>query len=614
MLSDSAKQIYSNAIKSWRPPAKLTLSQWADTYGYLSPESSAIPGRWSTLPYQREIMDTFTDPSVEKITFMKSARIGYTKILGHAIGYHVHQDPCTILLVQPTVEDAQGYSKDEIAPMLRDTPVLHGLVADARSRDSDNVILKKGYPGGSLIMVGANSPRGFRRISARIVLFDEVDGYPPGGAGSEGDQIMLGTRRTEYFWNRKIVLGSTPTVKGISRIEDSYEQSDQRKYFVPCPFCGHMQVLKWQRITWPAGKTEQAKYECESCNQLIPHSKKRWMVENGQWRATKPFNGHAGFHIWAAYSFSPNATWPKLAEEREAIGKDTQKLRTFINTVLGEAWEDHGSQPDWSVLAARCEPYKFLSVPENAHVLSAGVDVQDNRLAVIVRAWGQSEESWLVYWGEIYGDPGQTQVWSELDELLNRRYEHASGAQLTIKSVCIDSGGHHTQTVYNWARTRAPLVVPIKGRNGPQIIGSPKFIDVNWKGSTIKRGVQLWFVGSDTAKQTIYSRLQQSEPGPGTYHWPIGLGDDYFTQLTAEKLITRYSKGYPHQEWVMTGPHNETLDCECYALAAAIRIGVHRMNFENVQHVKPNTDQNQQPKTQRPPAPRKVARSNWMSR
>jgi phage terminase large subunit GpA-like protein len=615
MLSSTAQNIWSQAVATWKPPAKMTLSQWADTFGYLSPESSAAPGRWRTLPYQKEIMDAFTDPAVERITLMKSARVGYTKIINHAIGYHIHQDPCPILCVQPTIEDAQGYSKDEIAPMLRDTEVLNGLVADARSRDSDNTILKKNFSGGTLIMVGANSARGFRRISARIVLFDETDGYPPGGAGAEGDQIMLGIRRSEYFWNRKIVLGSTPTIKGISKIEDSYEQSDQRKYFVPCPLCGHMQVLKWRRITWPAGKPEQAAYECESCENLIAHSKKRWMVENGQWRATKPFNGHAGFHIWAAYSYSPNATWAKLAKEREQIGKDKQKLQTFINTVLGESWEEQGSQPDWAALKARCEQYQFLTVPENGYILTAGVDVQDNRLAVIIRAWGKGEESWLVFWGEIYGDPGQPQVWSDLDELLNRNYEHASGANLQIVSAAIDSGGHHTQAVYNFARTRVPKVFPIKGQSqaGKPVIGRPSKVDVNWKGAVIKSGVQLWPVGSDTAKSAIYARLQQNESGPGTYHWPIGLDDDYFVQLTAEKLITRYSKaGYPKQEWVKTGPRNEALDCEVYAYAAANRIGISRIDFDKFKHVKPNTEA--PINHTKPKAKRRVARSNWMSR
>ncbi|BBO92062.1 phage terminase large subunit family protein [Desulfosarcina ovata] len=612
MLSDSAKAVYARAIATWAPPPVLSLSQWADQHAFLSPESAAEPGKWHTLPYQRGIMDAITDPSVERITMMKSARVGYTKIVNHAIGYHIHQDPCPILLVQPTIEDAQGYSKDEIAPMVRDTPVLRPLVADARTRDSDNTILKKSFPGGTLIMVGANSPRGFRRISARIVLFDEVDGYPPGGAGSEGDQIMLGIRRSEYYWNRKIVLGSTPTVAGISRIEDSFKSSDQRHYFVPCPFCGHMQVLRWKGIKWPPGEPEKAAYECESCQQLIPHSRKRWMVEHGEWRATKPFNGHAGFHIWAAYSYSPNATWAKLAEEREQVGKDRQKLQTFINTVLGESWEDRGSQPDWTVLKARCEPYQPMTIPHGGYVLTCGVDCHKNRLNVIIRAWGEAEESWLVYAGEIFGDIATDAPWNELDALINRPFRHVSCADLHVVYAAIDSGDF-SQIVYNFSRTRAPRVFPVKGQSqaNKPILGRPTNQDINYNGRIIKNGIQLWPVGSSNAKTTIYSRLQLTE-GPGSYHWYIGASDDYFEQLTGEKQITTYSNGYPVQVWKMIRD-NHFLDCEVYAYAAAIRAGVQRIDFNSIQLPQRQPEQVQNSHNKKRPVPT-VARSKWMSR
>ena len=221
------------AFEAFRPPKKLSLSEWADEYAYLSAESSAEGGRWRTLPYQKGIMDAITDPSIEQVTVMKSARVGYSKILNHVIGYHIHQDPCPMMIVQPTIEDATGYSKEEISPMLRDTPCLQGLVSDPKSKDGENTLLQKKFPGGTLGLVGANSARGFRRVSRRIVLFDEVDGYPP-SAGTEGDQIKLGIRRAEWYWNKKIVAGSTPTVEDFSRIEKLFSESDQRRYFCPC--------------------------------------------------------------------------------------------------------------------------------------------------------------------------------------------------------------------------------------------------------------------------------------------------------------------------------------------------------------------------------------------
>jgi phage terminase large subunit GpA-like protein len=243
------ERLWTYTCAMYRPPPKLSLRQWADAYAYLSPESSADSGKWRTIPYQSGIMDAITNPSIERITVMKSARVGYTKIINHVIGYHAHHDPCPILVVQPTLEDAQGYSNDEIAPMLRDTPVLNGVFSESKSKSSDNTILKKLFPGGQLLIIGANSARGFRRASMHIVIFDETDGYPP-SAGPEGDQIKLGIRRTEYYPNRKIIEGSTPTLAGASRIEKSFHAAQQRLYYyVPCPHCGVKHHLKWANIT-----------------------------------------------------------------------------------------------------------------------------------------------------------------------------------------------------------------------------------------------------------------------------------------------------------------------------------------------------------------------------
>jgi Phage terminase large subunit (GpA)/impB/mucB/samB family/IMS family HHH motif len=228
------------------PPPMLTVSAWADQYAHLSPETSSSPGKFKSFAYQRGIMDAVSDPGVTQITVMKSARIGYTKCLDNIVGYFIHQDPSPMLIVQPRVEDAEDYSRTEIEPILRDTPVLAAITGELRSKDSSQRIVKRTFRNGSSVsFVGANSPSGLRRITARIVCFDEVDGFPVQGAGSEGDQITLGIKRTETFWNSRTILGSTPTIKGIRRIEKAWEESDQRRYYVPCPHCGATQVLKW---------------------------------------------------------------------------------------------------------------------------------------------------------------------------------------------------------------------------------------------------------------------------------------------------------------------------------------------------------------------------------
>lgn len=572
-----ASELVQEALAAFRPPEKLTLSQWADRFAFLSAESSAEAGRWHTLPYQKGIMDAVTDPRVEQITVMKSARVGYTKILNHTIGFHIHQDPCPMMLVQPTLDDAQGYSKEEIAPMIRDTPVLAGLVSDAKAKDGANTILQKSFPGGTLSLVGANSARGFRRVSRRIVLFDEVDGYPP-SAGTEGDQIKLGIRRSEYYWNRKIIAGSTPTVKDFSRIERMYGETDQRRYFVPCPDCGHMQYLKWANIRWVDNDPSTAAYACEGCGVLIPHSKKRWMVERGEWRATAPGNGrHIGFHIWAAYSYSPNATWPHLVEEFLEAKTNPEALKTWVNTVLGETWEeDYASKVGADALLERCEDYEPNVIPAGGLALVIGVDVQDNRLAVGAYAVGRDEELWLVHHAEIYGDPARAEVWKQLDELVLRPWPHELGVELRPDLVAIDSGGHMTNEVYQYARERqAQGVIAIKGQSqrGKPPIGKASKVDVSASGRTLKRGAQVFPVGTDTIKTTLFGRLRHNEPGPGYIHFHRGATTDYFEQLTAEKQVLRFVKGFPVREWVKKpSARNEALDCLVYAYCA-----IHRM-------------------------------------
>ena len=576
---NNAQKLRNKAYLAFKPPKKMTLSEWADSHAYLSSESSAEGGRWHTLPYQKGIMDAVTDPKIEQITVMKSARVGYSKILNHVAAYHIHQDPCPIMIVQPTIEDAQGYSKEEIAPMLRDTPVLRGLVSEAKAKDGANTILQKQFPGGSLSLVGANSPRGFRRVSRRVVLFDEIDGYPA-SAGTEGDQIKLGIRRTEYYWNRKIVSGSTPTVKDFSRVERMFQQGDQRRYFVPCPECGHMQYLKWANIRWLDNDPDTASYACESCGVLIPHSKKRWMVERGEWRATAPGNGkHVSFHVWAAYSYSPNATWPNLVEEFLDAKNDAEQLKTFVNTVLGETWEDeYASKVGADALSERAatEEYQQGVVPVDCLLLTIGCDVQDDRLSLSVWGWGREEQGWLIDRVVIYGDPSRPDVWKQLDEILQAPYEGEGDRKLKVMVTAIDSGGHHTAEVYQYARERQGMgVIAIKGmaqKNKPPI-GKASKVDLNAKGRTLKKGAQVFPVGSDTVKSLLFGRLKHNDPGPGYLHFYPTVGTEYFQELTAEKQVMRFKNGFPERVWVKkSSARNEALDELVYAYAALNRV------------------------------------------
>lgn len=564
-----------------QPPPKLTLSEWAETYGVLSRETSAQTGRFRAFGYQTGIMDAITDPTVETVTVMKSARVGYTKILDHVVGFFLHQDPSPILLVQPRVEDAEDYSKTEIAPMLRDTPVLAALAGDPKAKDSGQTILKKTLlNGASLTMVGANSPAGFRRITARVILFDEIDGYPAGGAGSEGDQIALGRKRGETFWNRKVVMGSTPTIKGLSRIERSWEESDQRYYHVPCPHCGAMQPLEWggpetpHGIKWKkdaAGKglPETVYYVCRANGCIIDEADKPGMIAAGDWIATKPFTGHAGFHIWAGYSLFVNAGWQHLVAEWLRVKDDPLARRTFYNLVLGEPYEDRGDKAfSEHKLAARAEVWA-AEVPDGVAVLTAGGDVQDDRVEIEIVGWGRNEESWSIAHEVIEGDPDSATLWAQVDAVLKRIWHRADGRGFEVMAACIDSGGHHTQRVYDFAKERlGRRVWAIKGEAARSGLRSPVWPTKRPTART-KASYRPIILGVNAAKDVIRTRLHIEESGPGMMHFPADRDVNYFAQLTAERSVVKAVGGQRYRVWeLLPGRRNEALDCRVYAYGA----------------------------------------------
>lgn len=589
----SITDIIAGALRAWRPPPRLSLSEWADANFVLSAESSAEAGRWTSIPYQRGILDAFTDPEVEQVWVMKSARVGWTKIVNILVAYCIVQDPCPIMVVQPSLEDANGYSKEEIAPMIRDVPAIAAVISDPSMQDAGQTILHKQFPGGSITVVGANSGRGFRRVSRRIVLFDEVDGYPP-SAGTEGDQIKLGIKRTEYYWDRKIGGGSTPLVAGASRIEDQFEAGDQRRYFVPCPHCGHMAPLVFRgdgghAMKWPEGKPKEAFFACQKNGCVIEHHEKRGMVEKGEWRAAKPFEGKASFHIWAAYSYSPNATWGHIAQEfLEATVAGVEELKTFVNTTLGETWHEKGEAPEWERLYERREQYARGVPPPEALIVTCGVDVQRDRLIWEVVAWGADKQSWSVDTGVIPGDTSSedSEPWQELGQLLSQVWRGSDGRDHHIAMMAVDSGDQ-TNTVYNWTR-RHPMnrVIAVKGVPTTRtIIGAPKSVDVTVSGRRLARGYKVWPVGIDIAKGELYGWLRQKKPTeesglpfpPGYCHFPE-YGEDYFKEITAEHLVKVVKRtGFVHQEWqVIPGRENHRLDCRVYARAAAMLVGLDR--------------------------------------
>ena len=572
--------------QAWTPPPNLKISDWADSYRKLSPESSAESGAWKTsrAPYQREIMDSFNDPSIQRIVFMKSAQVGATEILLNVIGYYIDQDPSPMLVMQPTLQMGQAFSKDRLATMIRDSEKIRGCVKDPRSRDSGNTVLSKKFPGGNLNIVGSNSASGLASRPIRIVLADEVDRYEA-SAGSEGDPISLATKRTTTFWNKKIYLCSTPTVKGLSRIETAFEESDKRYYHVPCPECNKKQVLKWKNIVWEENKPETASYACDHCGSVINESKKQWMLKHGEWIASSSSSNTAGFHISELYSVW--STWADMAKNFLEAKKQPEMLKTWINTALGESWEEQGETIEHEKLLERRLNYDSESIPESVLVLTAGVDTQKDRLELQMVGWGSNYESWVIEYKIFWGDPNAANVWQELDNYLKKRFKTENGRILTISCTCIDSGGHHTNQVYQFTKPRqGRRVFAVKGLStaGKPIANRPTFVG--------KNKAVLYGVGSDSAKEAIFARLS-SEPEYTTLHFCSDLDEEYFQQLTAEKRVTKFVRGKKSLVWKQIRPRNEALDTLVYNFAA---IYILNPNYDTIeqrilsQQIKPAED------------------------
>jgi len=551
------------------PPPRLTVSQWADKYRYLSPESSAKPGKYRTefAPYQTEPMDSIHDRDSSVTVLQWGAQVGKSEILNNMIGYFIHSDPAPILMVQPTTDRVEEYSKERIAPMIRDTPVLAELVRDPRSRDSGNTVDMKRFPGGSLALVGANAPSGLASRPRRVVLLDEVDRYPA-SAGTEGDPCSLAIKRTESFWNAVVVLTSTPTVKRASRIEKEFEESDKRYWFVPCPRCGEKQTLKWAQVQWPKDKPEEAYYECEKCREHLTDAERRVMIKSGEWRATAPFIGKRGYHLSGLYTPFPakkgfkNRLHQFAADFIAAKKKGPHALKMWVNTFLAETWEEEGETVEALPLYKRREDYGGAEVPKQVIMLTAGVDVQETWMEAECVGWGKGEESWGINRIRIPGMSADPATWAELDKWLTKEWARADGVKLRITVAFIDSG-YDTDTVYKFCKPRQVRnVFACKGVSG---FGRP-IVGRFWKHKVTGNLIQP--VGVDSAKELIYSRLKLEEVGTGFMHFPMAYDEEYFQQLTSERKVAKNNKGKTVYVWEKSRPRNEALDCRVYATAA----------------------------------------------
>lgn len=579
--------------RAYAPPPKMPLSEWADEYRVLSPEAAALPGRWKTMaePMAKGVMDCVTNPMTEKVTVQAAAQVLKTEFVLNAIGYYAHGEPGPMLIVYPTVESAEMFSKERLSPMIRDTPVLRKVFGDRKYKDSSSTILQKGFPGGRLSMVGANAPAGLASRPIRFVLADEVDRFPAsaGGAGNkgEGDPIGLAEERTASFPNRKIVLVSTPTVRGYSRIEASFEQGDQRRYHVPCPYCGVRQVIEWKGVKWGkdavgAHDPGTAHYVCQAphdpdtgevCGQPWTEAQRQDAITIAAgfpdmgWIAAKPFKGHASFH--ASQLSSKRVPLSQIVKKFLDAKDSVESLKKWTNLSLAETWEEGGERADPATLFGRRETYSFDPLPEKVGMITGGVDIQGGRWEAELVGWGSGEESFSLQYKIHYGDPTSPSFWEALDDFLLQRFRHPllPHQELGIDTTCVDAG-YEMGKVLDFCRTRAHRrVFAIKGPASS--VGRPIWPKKATR--NVAKNADVFLIGLDDAKTSMQRRLMLTEPGPGYCHFPKNedYNETHFAQMTVEKRIVKYKFGRAYNEWhCPDGARNEPWDCRIYAFAA----------------------------------------------
>ena len=572
-LSDLAHYTYA----LFRPPKKQTVSEWADANRVLVSESSAEPGQWRTdrAPYQREIMDAFTQPGVWQIVIMSSAQVGKSEIELNMMGCAIDNDPGPMLYIQPTDKVAEDYSKRRIAPMIQACRHLRDKVFKARSRDAANTITMKTFPGGSLAIIGANSPADLSSKPVRYIFMDETDRFPQ-SAGTEGDPQELAERRTEtYRHNRKIIKTSTPTIKGQSRIEADYMNGTQEEWHTQCPYCGKFTFIRFDDIrfeketfTNESGdedyKVKRVVWRCPVCEHEIDEHKCKRLP--AKWVAKNPQALQNGIRSFRLNAFmSPWSDWRDIVWKFLKAHKDAEKLKTFVNTILGESWEMRIENGLEEALFNRREHYA-AEVPAGVLVLTCGIDTQDNRLEYEVVGWDRNGQSWGISRGVIPGRADTREVWDEVDELLDREWTLPNGLKLRILATFIDSGGHFTTQVYKeCARRASRRIWPIKGEKGE---GKPEC-----RPMTRNHGDGAKFMlGVDAGKEGIMYEAQVQEPGPNYMHFPTepraGYSMDYFRGLISERMEIHRKGGRASVVWVQYRDRNEPLDCRNYARAA----------------------------------------------
>jgi phage terminase large subunit GpA-like protein len=585
------------------PPPRIDTAEWAGRFRHIAKGPERGQWRNERTPYLVEPMRCASaHEPYERVVLWFATQLGKSEVLYNAVMQRIHTDPQDMMMVQPTLQDAQDHSAQRFLPTVLQTPVMHGKVAVRKSRDESTSWRSRSIQGGfTVFFAGANSAASLASKPLGFAVADEVDKWPA-DVDNEGPPLGLLEERMSNFSRRKLIIASTCNIKGQSIIEAEYLASDQRQYHVPCPHCGDTQVLVWGakedygikflKTATGAARPETAVYICRHCGASIEEHAKDGMLRAGVWVPQSPGAGQgkrAGFWLNKLYSPLGWKSWSALVEEWDQAQEknrtgNSAPLKKFLNSSLAETWEEKGTGADSKSLASRAEDYSTGTVPRGGLMLTMGVDTQPDRLEARVYAYGRGEESWLVDRHIIYGDPNldentEGSPWTRLTEIRRTPLQHASGAQMIIEATGIDTGGHNTHAVYAYCRAHAHAqVLALKGASqyGRPIIGRPSSVDVNWRGASVKHGVKLWPIGTDTAKHLLYGRMRISRAGSGFVHVPKAyVQTDEFEQMTAARLMPVVVQGKASMRWITPqGKREEGGDCMVYAYAMACHMGI----------------------------------------
>lgn len=584
-MANPSQALWASFFDQFDPPERITRAEWAEYYRRLSPEASSKAGglfSFEMFPWQVEPLNMVDNPEYGRMCLMWASQLtGKTETINNLIGSQIYLDPCPILMIQPTVDLAQTWSKDRCDTMLRDTPCLRDKIKPAKSRDSGNTILHKQFPGGRITIIGANAPRQLASRPIKIVLADEVDGFPE-SAGKEGDPIKLAEKRTESFSDAFIILVSTPTIKGVSRIEREFIDSDQRQWNVPCVRCGELQVFSWGQVRWDDKDPTSARMECQHCQRELDDSDRSKMAAAGQWIPTYPDRHILGYQLNGINALLPaKRPWPtrlqQMVAEHIEAQRSEEERKTWLNTFMADTYEPPAEKHEAHELIKRREQYP-AAVPLGGLVLIKSVDVQKDRLEVYTAAYGLGDECWAIDYHVIAGDPTKRGLWDELTKDTQTEYRHENGHILTASLTAIDEG-YKRDEVRKWVKSQRGRAIAVKGdaKAGALLFRTQK---------KFVQGLRPYHIGTDTAKDQLFSELAIREHGPGYHHYPLDdekFGQEYFDQLTAEQCRTVYdTRGFPKRVWFLPkGARNEALDLAVYGKGAwKIYLSRKRPNLE----------------------------------